>query len=285
MSGLGWALLSGAEEAYIFETSKSENKSYRNALSDVTIADEAATIGGLIGATIFTKYFGLQQTLLTAAALLVIATFVSIIVLSEPSQHLSEVATNKESLASGGLQFLKRHSQYFLIMVVFAVYYEGGRLLWQPQLVNNGIQLYQLGVLFAFFKLFSIGGSLAAKKLAPQQFKEPLLLAGFILAMTFLMISSSTLALILIGFCIYSFAENYTRVLQSDYLNKAITHNRAGFLSLNNIVRNGYSAAIAPFLGVLALTKVSKGFIFLAVAQVLAIIVLALVMGAKKQPI
>jgi MFS family permease len=283
LSGLGWALLSGAEEAYIFETSQEEKKIYKNSLSDVTIADEIATIGGLVIAAVITKYFGLQQTIFSAAMLLGVAAIVSAVILSEPKKHLSEIGRTEKKLTAGALRFLKEHSPYLAIMLIFAIYYEGGRVLWQPQLINNGVKLYQLGALFAFFKLFSIAGSIFAKKSTFQKFRWPMIALGLILGLTFLMISSNILALIIIGFCVYSFAENYTRVLQSDYLNKAVVSHRASFLSLNNIARNGYSAVITPFLGAIALTHIAKGFMFLMIVQVIAVIALGALINRKQR--
>ncbi len=282
LSGLGWALLSGSEEAYVFETSKNEGKVYRSSISDVTIADEVATIAGLLCAALLTKLLGLQDTIAIAAVILVVAAIASIYILSEPLKHLSEIGKSEENIMHGAVSFLKKHLQYFIIIIIFAIYYEGGRLLWQPQLVNNGIKFYQLGLVYALFKVFSIGGSILAKKKALNNFKWPLIIAGLLLAGTFLIISSDIFSIIMLGFCIYSFIENYTRVLQSDYLNKVISTSRATFLSLNNIVRNGYSAAIAPFLGFVALSKIYRGFLFLAAIQVVAVCALAVVLGKNR---
>jgi MFS family permease len=282
LSGLGWALLSGAEEAYVFETSKNEDKVYRLSISDVTIVDEVATIAGLLCATLFTKFFGLQNTITVAGIVLVLTAVISIYILLEPPKHLSQIGKSEEKITNGAIVFLKKHSQYFIIMIIFAVYYEGGRLLWQPQLVNNGVKIYQLGLIYGLFKVFAVGGSVLAKKRALDDFKWPLIMAGIVLASTFIMIASNVLGIVLIGFCVYSFIENYTRVLQSDYMNKVIDSSRATFLSLNNIVRNGYSAALAPFLGVIALSRTYRGFVVLAVAQVIAVIALVSIMTRKK---
>lgn len=276
LSGLGWALLSGAEEAYIYETSDAEGKKYRNALSDVTIVDEVATICGLAGAAIVSKYLGIQEAILFASGLLFISAVLSTIVLTEPTKHLKKIGQVKEKATVSLARLLKKYPSYLIIMLIFAIYYEGGRFLWQPQLVDNGVKAYQLGLLFIIFKLFSIGGSFFAKKYHTTSLKRPMLIAGAVLGVTFALMSANILVIIIIGFCLYSFLENYTRVIQSDYLNNLVTSHRASFLSLNNIVRNGYSAALTPVLGIIALTHVSKGFIALAVLQIIATVALAL---------
>jgi MFS family permease len=282
MSGLGWALLSGAEEAYVFETAKKEDKRYRSSISDVTIADELATVAGLLCSTLFSKIFGLQTTIVIAALVLVITAFISAYILTEPSRHKYKPNKKEENIMHGALSFLIKNSQYFIIMIIFAIYYEGGRLLWQPQLVNNGVKIYQLGLVYALFKVFAVCGSILAKKETVNNYKWPLLVAGLILTSTFLMISTNVLSLVLIGFCIYSFTENYTRVMQSDYMNGVINSSRATFLSINNIVRNGYSAALAPFLGIIAVSKISRGFLLLAVVQLIALVMLAALFSRKK---
>jgi uncharacterized membrane protein YuzA (DUF378 family) len=110
INGLGWALLSGAEEAYIYEESRDEKKVYRKTLSDVTIVDEIATILGLIGSAIITKLFGLQQSIIVAAITLGIAAIVSIKVLYEPTKHLSVLAVKEKKLILQASEFIKKHS-------------------------------------------------------------------------------------------------------------------------------------------------------------------------------
>jgi MFS family permease len=277
LSGLGWALLSGAEEAYIYETSQTEGKKYRNALSDVTIVDEVATICGLAGTAIIAKFLGIQEAILFAAGLLFINAVLSIMLLAEPTMHLKNIVQIKEKATVSLTRLLKKHSSYLIIMLIFAIYYEGGRFLWQPQLVGNGVKVYQLGILFIIFKIFSIGGSFFAKKYHTTSFKAPMLLAGVALGATFILMSVNTAVIIIVGFCLYSFIENYTRVLQSDYLNELVSSHRASFLSLNNIVRNGYSAALTPVLGVIAFTHASRGFVVLAVLQIVATAAMGLI--------
>ena len=281
LNGLGWSLLSGAEEAYVFETAEQLKSTYKRSISNVYITDEVATIVGLGTGALITSLAGLQKTIFVAAIALMLAALLSVYLLDEPKKHKSTQATDKKHIFEHTVNFFKKNSSYGLIMVLFAIYYEGGRFLWQPQLINSGLKIYELGLVYAGFKLFSITGSFLAKHHNFKEYKTPLALAGIMLAGSFVLISDSAMGIVIAGFCIYSFAENYTRILQSDFLNKAITKGRASILSLNNTVRNTYSAALTPILGIAILNKAYRGFIFLAVIQIVAALLITVALRSR----
>jgi len=278
LNGLGWSLLSGAEEAYVFETAKELKNTYKHSISNVYITDEIATIFGLLTGALITNLAGLQKTIFVAAAALLVAALVSIYLLNEPKKHFSDLGNKKKHIIKHTFKFFKKNTTYGLIMILFAVYYEGGRFLWQPQLVNSGVKIYELGLIYAVFKIFSVTGSFLAKHHSFKEYKLPLFMAGVVLTFSFVLISFNSLAIVLAGFCIYSLAENYTRILQSDFLNKAITKSRASILSVNNTVRGSYSATLVPLLGIAILNKPYKGFVYLAIIQIIVTLLIPVVL-------
>lgn len=271
VAAIGWSLLSGAEEAYVYETSLADKTIYRRAISNVSIIDESFTVLGLVFSSLLVKLFSMKTTIAISASLLLASFLLAFLLLREPSQKKS-VNPKALHIVTDLNKFIRSNKALAVLMLVFAIYYEGGRLIWQPQLVNNGLKIASLGLVFAFFKLFSVAGSFAIKHREPTNFKLELTTAGIILAISFGLSSINSLLVIVIGLSIYSFIENYTRVLQSDYLNKVVKTNRATFLSLNNIVRNVYSAALMPLLGYLALKHVSKGFLLLLGLQLMSVL-------------
>ena len=56
--------------------------------------------------------------------------------------------------------------------------------------------------------------------------------------------------------------------------NKLIIKNRSTILSVNSLLRNGFSSAITPLLGLLAINSTYKGFYALAAIQIAATIIL-----------
>lgn len=272
LSGLAWSLTSGTEEAYVFEISEQNKANFRHALSNMSIADETGTLLGMVLATVVARIWGIQEVLITATFIMVCATvFISFFI--QDSKY-KNTELEKKKLFQRTQTFITKHSPYFMIMVLLAVYYEGGRILWQPQLVKIGVPIYQLGILFAVFKIFAICGAYLAKKYSPKELKNSFLIFGCLLAVLFLGMGAPIKYVSLLAFCLYAGTENYFRILQSHYVNSIISVDRATFLSVNNLIRNGYSTAITPFLGLLADQRLFLGFITLAILQLCASILL-----------
>ncbi len=271
IAAVGWSLLSGSEEAYVYESSTIRKVKYRHAISDVNTVDEISTVFGLLFSAVLTKLFNINLTIFISASLLIISFIAAFFLLEDaPVAKNSSSTISYKGILSETRKLIKKNKKYVFLMIIFAIYYEGGRLLWQPQLTRHGLKVYDLGFIYAFFKIFSALGSMYVKKRPTNKQNLEVLICGLILSISFLIMGLGSLWLIIVGLCMYSFIENYTRVLQSDYINNLVQKNRATFLSLNNIIRNSYSAGVTPILGYLSLREISEGFTALAALQLLA---------------
>jgi len=275
INAIGWSFISGTEEAYLFEFSESNKKSYRNILSNVYITDESATILGLISSSLMASSFGIQKSILLAGLILFASSILTLFIVKNSKKINDIKQAQNTNILIDAINIIKERKSIVLIMLLFAIFYEGGRLLWQPQLIQHGLKIEYIGYIYALFKVFSILGSLCAKKIyIEHNLENKLFVSGILLTISFLLISHNYISVILIGFCAYSFIENYSRIIQSEYLNKLIIKNRSTILSVNSLLRNGFSSAITPLLGLLAINSTYKGFYALAAIQIAATIIL-----------
>jgi MFS family permease len=266
---VGFALSSGSEEAYIFENQSGDE--YRKTFSNVNIVDEVATIAGLVLAPALITSSSLQTVFVVAAGFVLLTAIVGAIVLRSEGRHempaVSRDLTEKRQITA----LLRRHAPVILLLVALAMYYEAGRIFWQPQLLASGFTVAQLGYLFAAFKLASLAGAYVGRH---QRFspKSEIVTIGFLVTISFLLIATSVWWLVFVGFALYSFLENLYRIVESDYLQSiANGQKRAAFLSAASFSRQGYSAITVPAISVLAVMNVSYAFYALAALQLGAI--------------
>lgn len=265
---IGFALISGSEEAYIYE---SKPGNYRKAFSNVNIADEGATILGLLCAPLLITWFSLQAVFLVAAFVVFVGALVGFFLLKDNPRQRSELK-QKEKARLRFVGLVRKHAPLLVLFVVLAVYYEGGRVFWQPQLTASGFSIEHLGFLFAAFKVASLLGAYVGRhqKFSP---KQEIVVLGILLAVSFLLIASSIQHIVLVGFFLYFFLENIYRVVESNYLQSLVDdRRRAMFLSAASFTRQGYSIVAVPLLGIVAVTNLSYVFYVLAVGQLLAVL-------------
>lgn len=283
LAGLGWSLISGAGEALVFESLKADKieHKFKHFMSNISIADEVSTLIGMVLSSAIIYFSTIQNTFYVATGIMFLTLIYGFIALKEIRVH--ETAAKKEAEEIENLpqpnfkrvsNFLSKHKDYILIMIIFACLYESGRVLWQPQLLSVGIKLEYLGIIYAVLKLFSILGSIAARKVATS--KKTFFYLGVVSACIFLLMGSSSLPLVLLGFAAYFFVENITRVLQSDYLNGiAESRNRATFLSANSLVENSFSSSYTVLIGYVGQYMLFASFVLLAVTKLIALAVLS----------
>lgn len=266
LQAASFAFVSGSEEAFVYEI---HPKHYRRTLSSINMVDEASTVVGLASAPLLISLFSIQFTFLAAAGVLVISAVVGSIFLKEPERRISESKHQKEH-KKNLLDFVRRHAPFLILFTLLAIYYEGGRVFWQPQLIATGFQIEQLGLLFAIFKIASLVGAYVGRhqRFTPQ---KEIVLIGFLIAVSFIFIASPFNYLVLAGFILYAFIENIYRIVESNYLqNLAGDKRRASFLSIASFTRQGYSIAIIPLLSVVAVANLAYVFYIFAVFQVFA---------------
>lgn len=265
---IGFAFSSGSEEAYIYENQSGDN--YRKTFSNVNVVDETATILGLLATPLLISLFSLQSVFITASIFVFVTAIVSWIILKDKTNKAVSAEQQKTREKQRVLVLIRKHAPLIILFVVLAIYYEAGRVFWQPQLLHSGFTIEHLGFLFAAFKVASLAGAYVGRH---QRFspKKEIVVIGIFVAVSFLLIASSVWFLVIAGFFLYSFLENVYRIVESNYLQGiASDQRRASFLSAAGFVRQGYGIASVPLLSIAAVTNVSYVFYILAILQVVA---------------
>jgi len=265
---IGFALSSGAEEAYVYENQSGNN--YRRSFSNLNVVDEAATILGLLATPLLISQWSLQSVFVGASVLVFATALLGWFILEDKKS--TAVLEGKQKLREKQelLALIRKHAPLIFLFIILAIYYEAGRVFWQPQLVNTGFKIEQLGFLFAVFKLASLAGAYVGRH---QRFspKKEIVVIGVLVTVSFLLIASSIWFLVIAGFFLYSFLENVYRIVESNFLQGlAKSERRASFLSAANFVRQGYSAVSIPLLSIAAIASVSYVFYILALLQIVA---------------
>lgn len=271
LTGAAWALISGAEEAYIDDTLVPTQKlSYKQLFSRVTIVDESSTILGMLTGTILVSYWGLQAPLIFAVVSMILAALVLFLFLPKDAQPIDENDVIVESPSDLKTTFTK-YKKFVPLFIILAILFESARVLWQPALVNQGWEVAQLGIIFAGLKIFSLLGSFVAEKI---QFKSvsTICVAGAIGGLALLGLGSQFAILGLIGLGIYFFLENILRINQSSYLLDIAPNKKekATFLSGSSLIKNITSSALSPVLGWGASYSITSVFIGLSFLKVVA---------------
>ncbi len=264
---IGFALSSGSEEAYIYENQSGDN--YRKTFSNVNVVDEAATILGLLLAPLLIALFSLQSVFIAASAFVFITAIVSWIILKDKGSMAVSESQQKTREKQQILALVRKHAPLILLFIALAIYYEAGRVFWQPQLIGSGFKIEHLGFLFAAFKVASLAGAYVGRH---QRFspKKEIVVIGVLVTTSFLLIASSVWFLVIAGFFLYSFLENVYRIVESNYLQGiASSQRRASFLSAASFVRQGYSIISVPLLSIAAVANVSYVFYILALLQII----------------
>ncbi|MEV6424125.1 MFS transporter [Streptomyces sp. NPDC051662] len=265
---VGFALSSGSEEAYIYENQSGDN--YRKTFSNVNVVDEAATILGLLATPLLISLFSLQSVFIAASGFVFVTAIVSWIILKDKGNTAISEGPQKTRERQRILTLVRKHAPLVLLFVALAIYYEAGRVFWQPQMINSGFKVEDLGFLFAAFKLASLAGAYVGRH---QRFspKKEIVAIGALVTISFMLIASSVAFLVIVGFLLYSFLENVYRIVESNYLQGiASSKRRASSLSAASFVRQGYSIVSVPLLSIAAIANVSYVFYILALLQVAA---------------
>ncbi len=265
---VGFALSSGSEEAYIYENQSGDN--YRKAFSNVNVVDEAATILGLLATPLLISLFNLQSVFVVASAFVFVTAIVSWIILRDKGNTTVSEGEQKTQDKQRIFALVRKHAPLVLLFVALAIYYEAGRVFWQPQMISSGFKIEHLGFLFAAFKVASLAGAYVGRH---QRFspKKEILAIGVLVAVSFVLIASSVGFLVIVGFFLYSFLESVYRIVESNYLQSiASSKRRASSLSAASFVRQGYSIVSVPLLSIAAVANVSYVFYILALLQVAA---------------
>lgn len=268
LSGLGWAFISGADEAYLHDDLLENGKGYQRSFANVSIADEAGTLLGMVASSlILLSVRNIQPIFIGASVIMLIAILFLIFFLPRGS------STASQSHTPSFTRYVWRDAWKIApLLIAFSVIYEAGRPLWQPQLQNAGLDIAGLGLVFAFLKLISIAGSFAARGQMVTTRKLSVVLT--VLTASLVIFGTQPLVISSLALAIFLFTENYFRVYMSVTLNKVITKNRAAMLSLGSLTRNLAGGIIIAAAGLISANSIMIALVFLAVIKIPGILYL-----------
>jgi MFS family permease len=249
-TGAAWALISGAEETYLHDIiTPQSGQGYKKLFSRVTMSDEVATLLGMFVGSILTASFSLQSTFVVAAFFMFLTVIYLYLFLPTDSSEFELEEVIKQSPYNLRTFFQKYHL-FLPTFVALAILYESARILWQPALLEQGVNVSQLGFIFAALKIFSLFGSFIAEKIELPH-KTAITLSGIIAGIALLGLSTTNLWLGIIGLAIYFMMENIFRINQSAFLLEIAPNKneKTTFISSANLIRNVFSAGVSPVLG------------------------------------
>lgn len=272
ITGIAWAFVSGADEAYLHDDYLEDKDQYQRKFSTVTIIDESFTIVGMLLSSIaIASNMNMKLLFLFASILLFLHLVYSAIFL--PKSKVRLPATHPAGMVrkfSLNILRSKEVASVIPLMLAFAVIYEAGRSLWQPHMQDIGIDVASFGVIFAMFKLASIGGSIMSRS---RKFELKQLMVIFaIMLLSLFAFGLPFKVLSVVALCGYLFTENYFRVYMSTILNKAITTNRAAVLSFGSVIKNVSGALIVAGAGLLTSWSILVAILALITIKVPAIL-------------
>ncbi len=270
-TGLAWAFISGADEAYIHDDFIEQKDEYKKVFATSNIVDETATIIGMLCASLLIYLGGDLRVLFIIASIVLAIHLIYTYLFLPKSQPLPFTNPSKAIKLFRGRFYANREVLIIIpTMLAFAVVYEAARPLWQPHMQQMGIDLAAFGLIFAVLKLASLSGSVLARY---RQFHTQELAYIFAVMLVALFVFGTCIKVIsLAALCTYLFTENYFRIYMSTVLNSLIQRDRPAILSFGSVIRNAGGALIVAGAGI-----VSNISIFVALAALVVIKIPAII--------
>ncbi len=253
LMGLGQAFYTGSKEAYLFnilEKGEAGERYQRDYAQSKLFEFVGMAIGSLIGGSIYV-YSPRLPFLLSSAVFLVAAAF-ALILREEPVEAKrsqigwSSLASGFQVIRNGGgtLKALVLHfCILFTLILIFTV------AISQPYLKGVGIPLGAFGLLYLFFHLSAMGGSLWAKRISTTSPGLFFIMAlGILLVFAGLALFHHPLSFLLAG-CVYLIWGVFIPTT-SDATNRLIASGeRATVLSARDFLQNLFFVLLAPLVG------------------------------------
>lgn len=291
LTGIAFAMLSGADEAYVFDFLKSHKKErdYKKVWSRVYIVDEVATIfGALLGAAII-YMTGLQNVFFVGGVILILVVMITLFALRDivhdqnPDNSEEEVEKHPKRVLTRAWQLVGRYHFLVWAFLVFALVNFRAEVLWEPHMVNVGLTVAQVSLAYGFLKLFSVAGSIVAGRHKGEMTGRHFALLALGMAICFSLIATSFLWLTLLGFGLFFFFENIFRIFKSEFINQRIgsTH-RATVLSAAGFTASIFGAAVVIPIGYLGDFSLVYAFMVMVAVKVVASL-LALVTMRRRE--
>ncbi|MCK5699258.1 MAG: MFS transporter [Candidatus Aenigmarchaeota archaeon] len=268
---LGSVFISGADTALLYDTLKTLKKESlfkkiqgrANALGFTCAAATSLTASWL--------YTIAPSLPMLAAAIPFALTIPIALSMHEPSHAKSASLRQTASLVKEGIRFTKTHRQVRWLILYTAVYSAFSFAmfwLYQPFLIESGINLLYFGPVFAFINLLVALGAYSAHRIEKiLGEKASLVLIPALTIISLILLATGSLALGLIAIILGQFAWGYSEPVINDYMNRHIaSRNRATILSVNSLATGITGAIILPFTGYITDTySLSSAFILSAI--------------------
>ena len=280
LMGIGFAMLSGADEAYLFDSLKEQKQEtqYKRWYGRLTIVDELVTIVGLGVSTAVVHFFAPATVFVFASATMLVTAGFTLVFLREARTHSKEPKSTVQafeqepvSVVKLGIRFLKTHASFSIVLFAFALLDESGRLLWQPRMLDLGFTISVLGLIYAGLKVFSIIGAWISGNLNGKIGRVHFFGVGVLAAISFALVGFGNVYVAMGGLALYFLIENAFRVFRSEYLNERVESKyRATFLSLNSFSTQTFAALFVVGLGAVADQRLIYGFLLLFGVKLIA---------------
>ena len=251
---LGTVFISGADTALLYDTLKTLKKESRfkkiqgnaNALGFTCAAATSLTASWL--------YTIAPSLPMLVAAIPFALTVPVALSMHEPSHTKTATLRETTCLIKEGIRFTKTHRQVRWLILYTAVYSAFSFAmfwLYQPFLIESGINLLYFGPVFAFINLLVAIGAYSAHRIEKTiGEKASLLIIPALTIIALILLSTGHLALGLIAIILGQFAWGYSEPVINDYMNRHIaSRNRATILSVNSLAKGITGAIILPFTG------------------------------------
>ncbi len=296
IEALGFALYSGADQAFVYDTlkEKGEESTFKKVFSKVSVVDEVSMTLGMITSSGVVYFIGVTGALGVSGIFMALTGVFSLVFLREPSVHEHVIDNAVEELERHPLALLKRavgilrdNHHFILMMFSFAFLTEIGAYLWQPQLSHVGVPAAMFGLIFAGLKLCSAAGSYFAGTFNGKIGAKAFVVLALGMAVAFAIMSLTNVYFIIGGLALISFLDNAYRVFQSEYINKIIaSKRRATLLSVNAMFASLFGAGFALILGASAQWYgLAIALLVLVAIKIIAIIPLLFVRDYKHPSI
>jgi len=280
IEGVGFSLLSGSDDAFVYDTLKEKRQEaeYKKTYGKISIIDELATLLGMLASSAIVYFGSMTAAFVVTSLLLLVTALYTLVVLREPTAHdekheniIQSFEKSPATIVQKAWNFLRKNNELLVAMIAFSFLSETGRFLWQPKMEEAGIGIAFFGIFFAIIKLFAILGGYVVIKQNHKTNVYHIFIVSLIGTICFLLASLSSVIFVIGGIALYSFVESLYRACKSDYLNeRASTKLRATILSTNAMFASIGGVLFSVALGTVADNfTLTYAFVGIAVIQLI----------------
>lgn len=282
LAGIGFAFLSGANEALLYDSLKGKNKAKKMIKASGIVGSFrhlafflAPILGGLIVSQLTLSKF-LLSILLTAIS--VSFSFIFSLTLKEPKKaYHHQEQSPIEILKDGFVQLKNSQLRKFLLFGIVASTY-GATLtnLFQPYFVSNNLSAQAIAISLSISGLLVVYIQKNAFQLEEKfGLRKALLIANITPGVLYLAMAMSKQYVLIPVFILANASMNTRDPLLSSGQNSLITSkNRATTLSLMNMLNTGYLSLIGLVWGKIATYSVSFTFLIIGAAILISTVLL-----------